>query len=131
MLAEFAGNGNRAGIACLLELGVPADARYGGDPYFDIAKESTALHVTAWRDWPEATQLLLARGADVNAKDGRERTVLQRAISACANSYWKRRRTTEWVAPLLKAGATLEGVEIPCGYDEADVLLSEYAARRT
>jgi ankyrin repeat protein len=127
LLAEFAGVGNGEGIDCLLELGIPVDARYGGDAYFDEAPDSTALHVAAWRGWPETTKLLLARGADVNAKDGRGRTPLQRAIAACTNSYWKRRRTPEWVEPLLKAGATLEGIEIPCGYEEVDTLLKQYA----
>ena len=31
-----------------LDCGVTVDALYGGDPYFDVAKNSTALHVAAW-----------------------------------------------------------------------------------
>jgi Ankyrin repeats (many copies)/Ankyrin repeat len=128
LLADFAGNGNRDGIACLLELGVPVDERYGGDAYFDEAKGATALHVAAWRGWPEVARLLLEHGADVNAKDGRGRTALQLAIRACVDSYWKWRRSPEWVKPFLDARAGLEGVEIPCGYDEVDALLREYVA---
>ncbi len=46
LLAEFAGNGNTEGVRRLLDLGVNISAPYKeGDPYFEIAKESTALHV--------------------------------------------------------------------------------------
>jgi hypothetical protein len=38
-----------------------------------------------------------------------------------------RRRSPEWVRPLLEAGATLDGIELPCGYAEADELLMRYA----
>ena len=40
-----------------------SDAKYDGDGYFDIAKDSTALHVAAWKAWPNVVTLLLARGA--------------------------------------------------------------------
>ena len=130
LLAQFAGVGNEAGVRCLLDLGVPVDALYGGDLYFDIAKDSTALHVAAWRGEAQATKLLLSRGAAVNLLDGKGRSPLQRAVLACTDSYWKRHRSPEWVAPLLEAGASLEGIEIPCGYPEADELLMK-AANRT
>ena len=130
LLAEFAGNGNSDGIKCLLEIGVPIDARYRGDGYFNEAPDSTALHVAAWRGWPETTQLLLERGSDVNAKDGNGQTALQLAVKACVDSHWMRRRSVEWVRPLLDAGASLEGVSIPCGYKEVDELLKEFQAKR-
>ncbi len=123
LLPQFAGVGNSEGARCLIDLGVPVDALYVGDGYFDIAGGSTALHVSTWRGRPETTKLLLTRGAKVNALDGKARTPLQRAIQACTDSYWKERRSPDWIAPLLDAGATLEGVEIPCGYDAADELL--------
>lgn len=123
LLAQFSGVGNEAGVRQLLDLGVPVDALYAGDGYFDIAKDSTALHVAAWRGEAQATKLLLARGASVNTLDGRGRTPLQRAVLACTDSYWKQRRSPDWVAPLLDAGASLDGIEIPCGYPEADELL--------
>lgn len=127
LLGAFAGVGNTEGVRCLLDLGVPADALYSGDAYFDTAKHSTAVHVAAWRGHPGTVRLLLERGARVNAKDGRGRTALQLAVRACADSYWKQRRSPEWVEVLLKAGASLEGVEIPCGYAEADELLRRYS----
>jgi len=129
LLAQFSGVGNEPGVSRLLDLGVPVDALYAGDGYFDIAPYSTALHVAAWRGEAQATRLLLARGANVNAVDGRGRTPLQRAVLACTESYWKGRRSPQWVAPLLEAGASLDGIEIPCGYPEADELLLRAASK--
>jgi ankyrin repeat protein len=124
LLAEFSGNGNTEGVQCLLDLGVPVDALFReGDIYWDLARDSTALHSAAWRAWPNTVKLLIARGAPVNAKDGKGRTPLMLAVKACVDSYWKWRRTPEPVDALLKAGATPEGIEIPCGYDEVDELL--------
>ena len=55
LLAQFAGNGNVEGLRCLLSLGVsPAALDTVGDPYFDLAKDSTALHNAAWRARPDA-----------------------------------------------------------------------------
>jgi ankyrin repeat protein len=129
LLARFAGVGNEQGVRSLLDLGVPVDALYAGDGYFDIAKDSTALHVAAWRGESGTMKVLLSRGAAVNALDGKGRTPLQRAVLACVDSYWKVHRSPEWVAPLLEAGASLNGIEIPCGYPEADELLMKAASK--
>lgn len=127
LLAEFAGNGNVDGIRCLIDLGVSAAALYEeGDPYFDIAKGSTALHVAAWRAWPEAVRELIARGAAVNALDGKGRSALALAVKACVDSYWTSRRTPESVETLLRAGATVAGIGVPTGYEEVDQLLRSY-----
>jgi ankyrin repeat protein len=127
LMAEFAGNANVEGIRCLLDLGVAVDALYrAGDPYFDIAKNSTALHVAAWRAWPAAVKELIAHGAAVNALDGKGRTALSLAIKACVDSYWTRRRSPESTAALLAAGASVQGIGIPTGYDEIDTLLHRY-----
>jgi ankyrin repeat protein len=124
LLAEFAGNGNTEGVGRLLDLGIDAQTPHGeGDGYWDITKESTALHVAAWRGWPATVKLLIERGAPVNALDGKGRTALSLAVKACVDSYWKDRRTPESVEALLSAGATINGIEIPCGYDEVDSLL--------
>jgi ankyrin repeat protein len=129
LLAEFSGNGNAAGVRHLLDLGVPVDTRYGGDAYFGVPPHSTALHVAAWRLRAEAVAVLLGRGADVAARDGRGRTALQLAVRACVDSYWSARRTPEIIAALLAAGASAADVSLPTGYAEADALLAARAAR--
>ncbi len=85
LLAEFAGTANKEGVAHLLDLGVNVAALYPGDPYFDIAKDSTALHVAAWKAWPAVVKLLIERGAPVNALDGKGRTPLALAVRACVD----------------------------------------------
>jgi ankyrin repeat protein len=127
VLAEFAGNGNPKGVQHLLDLGVPVDALYEGDPYFDIAKDSTALHVAAWKAWPQTVKLLIERGANVNAQDAKGRTPLMLAVKACVDSYWTNRRSPESVEALLRAGASVSGVVFPCGYAEVDALLKAHA----
>ncbi len=128
LLAEFSGNGNVAGLRCLLDLGVSATAVFeAGDPYFEIAKNSTALHVAAWRGWPAAVKELIARGAAVNARDAKGRTALILAVKACVDSHWKDRRSPDSVKALLQAGASTSGIEIPSGYDEVDELLRQYS----
>jgi ankyrin repeat protein len=127
LLAEFAGNANVEGLRCLLDLGVSVDALYReGDGYFDIAKDSTALHVAAWRGWPSAVKALIEAGAAVNVVDGKGRTALMLAVKACVDSYWKYRRSPDSVDALLRAGATIGGIEIPTGYEEVDELLREH-----
>ena len=106
LLAEFAGTWNTAGVQHLLDLGVPVNARYAGDGYFDIAGESTALHVAAWQSRPDLVKVLIDRGADVNAKDGKGRTPLLLANRACTDSYWMERATPEPARLLRAAGAT-------------------------
>jgi ankyrin repeat protein len=125
LLAEFAGGGNLTGVRSLLEdCGVSPAAIYEeGDPYFDIARNSTALHVAAWRGWPEVVAELIARGAPVDAIDGKGRTALMLAVKACVDSYWTHRRTPASVRALLGAGASPAGVPIPSGYHEVDALL--------
>lgn len=125
VLARFASHGNSTGLRLLLELGLPVDARFReGFGYMDIAPLSTALHVAAWRGWPACVRTLLSAGADPSATDARGRTPMMLAVRACVDSYWTDRRSPESVEALLKAGATAEGIALPCGYDRVDALLS-------
>lgn len=106
LLAVFASTWNTEGVRHLLDLGVPVNALYEGDGYFDIAKNSTALHVAAWQSRPDLVQLLVERGADVQAKDDKGRTPLVLAHKARVDSYWMERATAEPERILRQAGAT-------------------------
>jgi ankyrin repeat protein len=129
LLVEFAGVGNTAGLGQLLDLGVDVNAvTEDGDLYYDVAKNSTALHSAAWRAWSSTVKLLIARGASTNVLDAKGRTALALAVRACVDSHWKGRRTPESVEALLKAGATVRGVAYPSGYAEVDELLRAYGA---
>jgi ankyrin repeat protein len=127
LLAEFSGNGNTSGICRLLDLGVDVGAQFKeGDLYWDVAKESTALHVAAWRARHATVKLLIERRAPVDAPDGKGRTPLALAVRACVDSYWSARRSPESVEALLNAGASVNGVAFPSGYAEVDELLRRH-----
>jgi ankyrin repeat protein len=124
LLAEFAGNGNTDGVRHLLDLGVNVGARFAeGDGYWDVARDSTALHVAAWRAQHATAQLLVERGAPVDAPDAQGRTPLMLAVRACVDSYWTEMRSPVSVRALLDAGASVRGVAVPSGYAEVDELL--------
>jgi ankyrin repeat protein len=127
LLAQFSGVGNLQGVRNLLDLGVNAGAIYHeGDVYYGIAKDSTALHVAAWRARTSVVKELIARRVDVNATDGRGRTSLQLAVKACVDSYWTDLRSPDSVRALLDAGASTNGIALPTGYGQIDELFQRH-----
>ncbi|MGQ0642831.1 MAG: ankyrin repeat domain-containing protein [Gemmatimonadaceae bacterium] len=130
LLVSFAGTENTPGAASLLDLGVDVGAlSKDGDGYYGIAKNSVAIHAAAWRAAHSAVKLLIARGSPVNVRDGKGRTPLMLAVSACVDSYWTEYRSPESVAALLEAGALVDGVKYPSGYEEVDELLGSHGAK--
>ena len=132
LLGEFAGNGNIEGVRSLLEVGVDISAlNTQGDVYFDVAADSTALHVAAWRARHEMVRFLIDQGAPLDPLDGKNRTPLTLAVKACVDSYWTSRRSPESVIALLGAGASVKGVAYPSGYREVDAALEAHGAHGT
>ena len=123
LLAQFSGNGNTDGVCHLLDLGIEVDANHEGDAYWDIATESTALHVAASRAQHATVRLLIECGAAIDLADGKGRTPLALAVRACVNPYLAYRRSPQSVMALLQAGASVEGIDIPSGYEVVDTLL--------
>jgi ankyrin repeat protein len=127
LLAQFAGVGNTNGVRQLLDLGVNVGELFNeGDGYFDVAPNSMAIHVAAWRANPETVKLLIGRGSPIDVPDGKGRTPLALAVKACVDSYWTERRTPESVEALLRAGARVREIRVPSGYGEVDELLRSY-----
>jgi GNAT superfamily N-acetyltransferase len=104
-LPKAAGDGRRAAVEALLELGVPVAARgeLGG----------TALHHAAWIGRPDLVELLLARGADPRAEATEVGgTPLGWAVHGSLHAPRElREHAGHWVAVaerLVAAGAPLE-----------------------
>jgi ankyrin repeat protein len=125
-LAWFAGVGNTDGVRLLLDLGLAVDAPFvEGEGYFDVAANSLAIHVAAWRANHATLRLLIERGSPIDALDGKGRSPLMLAVRACVDSYWTDRRSPESVKALLDAGASVKGVAFPSGYAKVDELLTK------
>ncbi len=125
LLAAFAGNDHPQGLELLLDLGVPVGAsHHPEDGYWGYARGSTALHVAAWRLSHDTVRFLVERGADVHARDARGQTPLMLAVRGCVDSYWSEWKSAASVEALLAAGASVDGVMHPSGYDEVDRLIT-------
>jgi ankyrin repeat protein len=127
ILAGFASMGNTIGLHNLISLGLDINTPFiEGDGYFDIAPNSSALHVAAWRGRHDTVKYLIEAGANVNTRDGKQRTPLTLAVRACVDSYWTARRAPDSVAALLNAGAAAGDITLPTGYPEVDRLLQNH-----
>lgn len=124
LLATFAGAGNSAAVRLMLDLGFDVNSRSAD------RRESgpTALHLAVWRERLPTVKLLLERGAEVEAANGRNETPLALAVRAMTErSEWTPHHSVEIVAALLAAGARPESVtRFPSGSAEADELLRKY-----
>jgi len=124
LLARFSSTNNATGIITLLDLGIDVNTPYlEGDGYYEIPPGSLAIHVAAWRGWPEVQKILLERGAKVNEPDANGRTPLMLAVRACTQSYWSGRCSLNAIRELIKAGASATGIRMPTGHAEIDALL--------
>jgi ankyrin repeat protein len=118
-LAAFAAAGNTAGVALLLDLGFDPAIRAS----VWISHDATPLHAAIWRGRHETAKLLVARGAPLEAHNGRGETPLAYAVRAKLESHWPGARTTESVEALLAAGADTSVLAQPTGWDALDALL--------
>ena len=87
-----------------------------------------ALHVASWRARHDVVRLLIARGADVNARNAANQSPLMLAAKANVDSYWTDQASTESIEALLTAGASVSGARFPSGYEPADALLRAHGA---
>ena len=91
----------------LLDLGFDLDSRtsQGG------TNADPALHVAVWRGRLETVKLLVARGASLEATNGRGATPLSLAVRALVEqSDWTPHASPEIVVVLLDAGARVDTV---------------------
>ncbi len=121
ILADFAGAGNTAGVQLLLDLEFDVTAQDG-------RSGRTALHVAVWRERHDTVQLLIERGAPLEAADHRGETPLSLAVRAQVDcDEWTPHESTGIITALLKARARTESVKrFPSGSAEADALLRQY-----
>jgi ankyrin repeat protein len=107
-LIRAAETGYTAALALMLDLGFPVDARDGDDG-------GTALHHAAYAGSAGAARLLLARGADIKARDA---TWDSPPLDWAAVGSGQRPRTNprpDWIATvraLLDAGASTAGITL-------------------
>ena len=108
-LVAAAEHGNVTAVALMLELGFPIDARR------EAADEdgATALHAASWAGSADTVALLLARGADLNARDTRWHSQPLEWALVGSGEAPRSAPAPDWVttvAQLLNAGASLDGI---------------------
>jgi ankyrin repeat protein len=122
-LVAFAAAGNTTGVALLLDLGFDPSLR--ASPW--MSREDTPLHAAIWRGRHPTAELLIGRGAPLEAENGRRETPLAYALRARRESHWPGARTIETVAALVAAGADVSVLAQPTGWDALDALLRSRA----
>ena len=106
-LVDFAGSGNTAALALLLDLGFDVASARTAPKWLE---GETALHVAAGRGLLPIAKLLIERGAPLEAKNARGRTPLAVSIRCFEEqSEWTPNESTPAIAQaLIDAGANLE-----------------------
>lgn len=123
-VAYFAGAGNTEGVRILLDLGFDIESRSSHPG----SRRNTALHLAVWRHRLPTVELLLSRGASIEAANPAGDTPLGLATRALVEmSEWTPHESTDIVAALLRAGADVGAVRrFPTGSAEADDLLRRF-----
>ena len=125
-LARFAGAGNTPGVRILLDFGFDIAARAGraGEP------GGSALHLAVWRERPDTVQLLVLRGAPLEATNASDFTPLALAVRAQTQaSEFTPHESLEILEMLLAAGARVDAVKpFPTGHAGADAVLRRFGA---
>jgi hypothetical protein len=108
-LVAAAEHGNVASIGLMLELGFPIEARREGTD----DDGATALHAGSWAGSVDTVALLLARGADLRARDTRWQSQPLGWALVGSGEGPDSAPAPDWVATvalLLDAGASLDGI---------------------
>ena len=122
--AYFAGAGNTEGVRILLDMGFDIESR----SVHPGSKGNTALHLAVWRERLSTVEMLLTRGASIEAKNSAGDTALGLATRALVEmSEWTPHESTDIVAALLQGGADAGAVRrFPTGSAEGDDLLRRF-----
>lgn len=111
LLVDFAGSGNTAAVRLMLDIGFDIGAQRNNPPW---SAGETALHVAAWRGHLPMVQLLIERGAPLEATHRSGATPLAAALRALVEqSEWTPNEySIEIAQALLNGGARIESVKL-------------------
>ena len=104
----------------------------GASPAATDSAGMTALHLVGDCGHADIATMLLERGADPEATDGDGATPLDVAVNAATTPHYSSARGNGAVAvieALVKAGVSVEGVTLPTGREDLDVLVTEAQGR--
>jgi hypothetical protein len=131
LLVAAAEHGNVHSVALMLDLGFPIDSRRDATHDDDGA---TALHAASWAGCAQTVALLLARGADIQARDARwQSRPLQWALVGSGEEP-ESAPAPDWVKTvklLMDAGAPLDEITLDPGQAKpaSDAVLEHLRSR--
>ncbi len=109
VLVSAAEHGNLVAVGLMLDLGFSIDARRDAED----DDGATALHAASWAGSAETVALLLERGADLSARDGRWQSHPLEWALVGSDERPESAPAPDWVATvalLLDAGASVDGI---------------------